>query len=200
MLQQSDVQAQIGSRLGPPNPFRMLFPLFAIAVALAGCSTPTPYGPALDGKGYSERQTESDRFRVSFSGNSLTPRETVETYLLYRAAELTLQRGHDHFRVVEQDLESKTSYHNSVAATSGYYGFYGRRSLRHRHGFHSFPYGFSTVTSRPLVSYEAIANIIIFSAARPDRERSPEDDKSYNARDVLKRLERYIVRPETEAG
>ena len=33
-----------------------------------------------------------DRWKVSFSGNSLTDRNTVETYLLYRAAELTDQQ------------------------------------------------------------------------------------------------------------
>ena len=179
------------------RPHRVFFPLFAVALAVAGCSTPTPYGPALDGKGYSERQTESDRFRVSFSGNSLTPRETVETYLLYRAAEITLQRGYDHFRIVEQDLESKTSYRNSFGATSG---FYSRRSLGFRHGFHSFPYSFSTVTSRPIVSYEAVANIIVYSDAETNLERSRNDDNSYNARDVVKQLESYIERPEVEAG
>jgi hypothetical protein len=42
--------------------------------------------------GYSDQQIESNRFRVSFAGNSLTARETVERYLLYRAAELTVQQ------------------------------------------------------------------------------------------------------------
>jgi hypothetical protein len=40
-------------------------------------------------RGYSEQQIENNRFRVQFAGNSLTDRKTVETYLLYRAAELT---------------------------------------------------------------------------------------------------------------
>ena len=59
----------------------------------AACQTPTPYGPAVspNGDGYTTQQIESNRFRVSFKGNSLTTRQTVDTYMLYRAAEVTLE-------------------------------------------------------------------------------------------------------------
>lgn len=171
-----------------------------IALVVAGCATPTPYGPAIDGKGYSELQTENDRFRVSFSGNSLTPRETVESYLLYRAAEITLQQGYDRFRIVERDVESKTSYYNNYAASSGYYGFHGRRSLRYGYGFRSFPYSYTTVASRPVISYEAVANIIVFSNEGQERKVPASDDHTYNAREVIKRLEARIVRPDPESG
>ena len=61
---------------------------------LAGCETATPYQPLntanRDAGGYSDHQIEANRFQVSFSGNSVTSRETVERYLLYRSAELTL--------------------------------------------------------------------------------------------------------------
>ncbi len=171
-----------------------------IALLVAGCATPTPYGPAVEGKGYSELQTENDRFRVSFSGNSLTPRETVESYLLYRAAEITLQQGYDRFRIVERDVESKTSYYNNYAASSGYYGFHGRRSLRYGYGFHSFPYSYTTVASRPVTSYEAVANIIVFSGEGQDRKAPASDDHTYNAREVIKRLEARIVRPDPGSG
>lgn len=177
-----------------------LMALLVIALAVAGCATPTPYGPALDGKGYSDLQTENDRFRVSFSGNSLTPRETVESYLLYRAAEITLQQGYEQFRIVERDVESKTVYYNDFAATSGYHGFHGRRSLRYGHGFHSFPYSYTTVTSRPATSYEAVANIIVFSGDNQSRKVPDSDDHTYNAREVIKRLETRIVRPDPESG
>ncbi|WP_204260691.1 CC0125/CC1285 family lipoprotein, partial [Stenotrophomonas maltophilia] len=52
-------------------------------------------------------QIESNRFRISFSGNSLTARETVERNLLYRAAELTLQQGFDHFILADRDTEQQ---------------------------------------------------------------------------------------------
>jgi len=70
--------------------------LLALAVgALSACATETAYqpaGPNSDG-GYREQQIESNRVRISFSGNSLTDRETVENYLLFRAAELTVDRS-----------------------------------------------------------------------------------------------------------
>ncbi len=50
--------------------------------------------------GYSEQQLEPNRWRVTFSGNSLTDRRTVENYLLYRSAELTLSQGFDWFSTI----------------------------------------------------------------------------------------------------
>ena len=79
--------------------------LLALAVgALSACATETAYqpaGPNSDG-GYSEQQIESNRVRISFSGNSLTDRETVENYLLFRAAELTLQQNKDYFIIADR--------------------------------------------------------------------------------------------------
>lgn len=202
MLQQLQVQSRATPSKRAPRSSITLVTILAIAFAVSGCSTPTPYGPALDGKGYSQLQTESDRFRVSFSGNSLTPRATVESYLLYRAAEITLQSGHDYFRVVAQDLESTTRYYDTVTTPPVYYGDYGRRSHRYRHGGRGFPYAyyphgqFSTVTSHPVTSYEAVANIIVFSGKNQSRKAPTSDDHTYNARDVIKRLEPTIVRPD----
>ena len=62
---------------------------------LAACGQPTPYQPATAGYGYREQQIEDNRYRVSFAGNDLTTADTVQNYLLYRAAELTLGEGYD---------------------------------------------------------------------------------------------------------
>jgi hypothetical protein len=75
-----------------------------LGLLLAACAgAPTPYQAAQGGFGYSEQQIEEDRYRVSFAGNSATSRQTVEDYLLYRAAELTVQTGHDWFTVVDRN-------------------------------------------------------------------------------------------------
>ena len=104
--------------------------LFAISLLglLSGCVQPTPYQPAPpQGFGYSEDRIEQNRFRITFRGNSITTRETVEDYLLYRAAELTLQNGFDHFLMVGRDTEAKTSYRYWVDLYGGrgyfYHGF-----------------------------------------------------------------------------
>ena len=56
-------------------------------LALAGCATPAPYAPRGPGQatGYTDRQLADNRWRVTFTGNSVTPRETVENDLLLRA-------------------------------------------------------------------------------------------------------------------
>jgi outer membrane biogenesis lipoprotein LolB len=59
-------------------------------VLLAACSQATPYQPASSGSaihgGDSQQLIAPNHYRVRFHGNSLTSRETVEAYLLYRAA------------------------------------------------------------------------------------------------------------------
>ena len=76
---------------------RMLLALGACAiVGLAACQTATPSQPAAPGgrysPGFSEFRIDESHWRVTFKGNSLTSRETVEKYLLYRSAELTAQQ------------------------------------------------------------------------------------------------------------
>ena len=74
------------------------------ALALSACATATPYGPAGQGSryGYSDMRVDEDRFRVAFAGNSVTSREQVEMSLLLRAAEVTLESGHDWFATVNR--------------------------------------------------------------------------------------------------
>lgn len=51
-----------------------------LALMLAACAKPTPYQPAVDRSGgYGETLIEPGRWRVTFTGNSVTPREEVET-------------------------------------------------------------------------------------------------------------------------
>ena len=63
--------------------------LVAAALLSSACMTTTPYQPLKGGEGYSEQRIESNRYTVRFFGNAQTPRQTVENYLLYRAAELS---------------------------------------------------------------------------------------------------------------
>ena len=106
----------------------------AVAALLAACVSPTPYQPAQPrGFGYSEERLDQNKFRVTFRGNSLTKRETVVDYLLYRAAELTLQNGFSHFLVVGRDTEAKTRYRTWIDSYGGrgwfYHGFPGWSSI-----------------------------------------------------------------------
>ena len=82
-------------------------------LTLSACVTATPYQPVVQGRaslgGFTEQKVENNRYRVTFKGNSLTSRETVEGYLLFRAAELTVQNGYDWFALAQRDTDKKTT-------------------------------------------------------------------------------------------
>ncbi|MEM8840641.1 MAG: hypothetical protein AAGD47_02590 [Pseudomonadota bacterium] len=152
---------------------------------VAACSHPTPYGPSTGQGGYSDKVIEDNRYWVSFRGNSLTPRDTVETYLLFRAAELTIESGRDWFRIADQDTEVSTRY-NGFTTGFGRAGFgpYGYRS-----GFGGgFATGIGTTSLRPVSQYEAFANILVYSGVKPE-----DDAEAYDAREVLENLSPDIV-------
>lgn len=149
------------------------------ATLLAGCATATPYQPRTNGFGYADQKLESNRYRVSFSGNSSTPRETVENYLLYRAAELTLQSGHDYFVVVDSSTEIDTRYRQTF---SGYTGF------GHYYWYPTVAVG--TSDSYPVTSYEATANILVYSGQKP-----VDNVKAFDAREVRANLQPLVKLP-----
>ncbi|MDH3660428.1 MAG: hypothetical protein OEU92_10435 [Alphaproteobacteria bacterium] len=74
--------------------------VFALLI-LSACAKPTPYQAAQHGggHGYSEQAIGKDQYRIGFNGNGITTRKTVDLYLLYRAAELTEDKGFDYFIV-----------------------------------------------------------------------------------------------------
>lgn len=81
--------------------------LLALVTMLAGCAT--AYQRSGFSGGFSERHLEGDIWRVSFGGNGYTTRETVQTYWLYRCAQVALDHGYDGFQILSQirliDLE-----------------------------------------------------------------------------------------------
>src|SRR5258708_1098823 len=83
-----------------------------VACLLAGCMTPTPYAPRTEGErtGYTDRALTQNRYRVTFTGNSATPRETVETYLLLRAAEVTRAAGYSNFVFDTRNTKANHTY------------------------------------------------------------------------------------------
>lgn len=176
----------------------------ASSAALAGCMTATPYQPATNSSrlGFSDEQIESNRFRVSFAGNSLTARETVERYLLYRAAELTVQNGFDHFVLVTRDTETRTdTYRTPGAFDSGPWGYWSpswRFYRGPRWGWRSYdpfwddPFWRSRDWDyRTVRQYEAMAEIVTGRGPKPG-----DNVRAFDAREVLDRLGPSIKMPE----
>jgi len=165
--------------------------LLALAVgALSACATETAYqpaGPNSDG-GYREQQIESNRVRISFSGNSLTDRETVENYLLFRAAELTLQQNKDYFIIADRDTRA-----NSRLVASGFdRSPFGYRFFSRRHGWAPFydPFWDDPSDYREVTRYEAFAEITMYSGRKP-----ADNPNAFDAHEVQANLQGRIVRP-----
>ena len=186
-----------------------LFAALAGLAFLGACATATPYQAASDNQwGYANQQIETDRWQVSFAGNSLTDRQTVETYLLYRAAELTRQEGYDYFRVVQRETEENRRvvpmsfgprpYYSHFACDYRFYGRHGRLSrfhhpafygYRHRYGFYD-PFWDGPYDYREITRYEASSEIRMGKGPKPD------DPAYFDAQDVLNNLGNQILRPE----
>ncbi|WP_083899034.1 CC0125/CC1285 family lipoprotein [Robiginitomaculum antarcticum] len=192
------------------------------AALLAACATATPYQPAakVGAYGFDQQQIESNRFSVSFSGNSLTERETVETYLLYRAAELAVANGFDYFTVAEAETDANRRVVATPSPYSGfndpyYRGFSPRYDFYHpRYGWRSryqfssafrarrggFYNGFGSpfydpfyddFDYREVTRFKAGAQVVMGHGTKPDG-----DIRSFNAREVLQNLGPKVVFPE----
>ena len=179
--------------------------VLALGGSLAACATATPYQPAPAGKrsgyGFSDYKVDNDHFRVTFTGNSVTSRETVEKYLLYRAAELTLQQGADWFDTTDRKTDKSTSYY---ADTGPYYGWpygagygWGWRPYWRYYGAWGWSgwdpwYGSgwnNHFDVHEVTQYEASAEIVI------GRGSPPSGHRVFNAHEVVANLGPSIVRP-----
>ncbi|MFI4966823.1 MAG: CC0125/CC1285 family lipoprotein [Caulobacterales bacterium] len=178
-----------------------------LAAGLSACVSPTPYQPAARGNatagGYSETRIEPNRWRVNFSGNSMTSRATVEGYLLFRAAELTLQNGDDWFSIVDRHTDDKTRtyvqpdplYHPWYGPGFGYWRpawrFRGRGfGWRTWDPYFGDPFWADSVDVQTIQNFEASAEIITHKGAKP-----ADDPRAFDARAVVDNLRPKIQYP-----
>ena len=79
----------------------------ALALGLVACAEPASvYRPLAGDFGYAEHRLDENTWRVGFAGSGGTPREAVEIFALYRAAEVTLANGRDRFAVLAWETEA----------------------------------------------------------------------------------------------
>jgi hypothetical protein len=100
---------------------RRLFGTIAFVVLAACASAPTTYTAAAsaDDMGYREQRLETERYRVSFRGNSDLKGPQVEDMALRRAAELTLQNGYQWFQVVSRNTDLAGGRYSPSGPTIG---------------------------------------------------------------------------------
>lgn len=167
--------------------FRLLVISVVAALLLVGCATnATPYQPVKNGYGYSEQKLEVDRYRISFFGNKRTDADTVTDYVLYRAAEITLDNGYDHFVVIDRSTQGQPQAGGGPNVGIGLGGF--------RFGG-SGGFGISVGTSTPVgggsgEAYRATADIQLRKGAKPE-----DDVQAFDARAVKANLQDRIQRP-----
>src|SRR5437016_5224063 len=69
-----------------------------IMLSLVGCMS--PYQPSGLGGGYTDMALSNDTYFVTFRGNGFTSSDVVQSYVLRRAAELTINKGYKFFVVM----------------------------------------------------------------------------------------------------
>jgi hypothetical protein len=144
--------------------------LIGALLALVACATPAPYAPRGPGQatGYTDRQLAPNRFRITFTGNSVTPREQVEDNLLLRAAEVTLREGKAHFLFDRRDTmaDVRTSVFPEPGFSRGplWAGPWrpGYWRFRPRWGYDPFGPEFDIITT---TRYQAFAEIVLLGSA-----------------------------------
>lgn len=179
----------------------------ALLALPAACATSTPYQPlsraSAAAGGYSDQRLAEDRYRVTFAGNTLTSRERVESYLLYRAAELTLERGYDWFVVVDREMEHEIE--RQIRPDPYYRPWYGTRFgawrpyWRYRvpgdpwfdwDPYHGDPFWTHDIDVRTVERFEATAEIRLGRGPVPAGEAG-----AMVAREVIAEIGPTIERP-----
>lgn len=159
--------------------FRAVVIVVGVTTILGGCATSTPYQPLQRGVGYSEQRIESNRYRVAFTGDSTTSRSTTENYLLYRAAELTLDKGFDYFVLSGSSVDRERRNAGVNVGIGGFsFGSSGGVGV-----------GVGTSTQSGGRSSN-MAEVVMFKGRKPD-----DNPIAFDAREVKESLADEIERP-----
>jgi hypothetical protein len=173
-----------------------------LALGLSACATSTPYQPLnpanADAGGYHDVKLDANHWRVNFSGNSVTKRDTVEQYLLYRAAELTTGQGFDWFQETDRHTEKRADIYvdpfygygwrpywrvHRRGFRGGFYGGFGSWGPGYGYGYDPFGPGWASEFDR----YDVSAEIMM--------GRGPKPAQALDAHEVMTNLGPTIVRP-----
>jgi hypothetical protein len=173
----------------------------AVALGLSACETATPYQPLnpadVGAGGYRDARLDANHWRVNFQGNGVTSRETVERYLLYRAAELTASQGFDWFLETDQHTDRRADVYVDPYYGYGWRPYWSFRRRGLRGGFYAgfgpgwgvgpwedpWGPGYAAEFERFDVSAEIMTG------------RGPKPPQALDAREVMANLGPSIARP-----
>ena len=166
---------------------RSILIFVGIAWLLTACAT--RYQPVGFTGGHSEVQVDANTYKVSFRGNGYTSRDGVETYLMYRCAELTVETGYDYFVIVWGSTDARhglvTTPGTYTSSTTGSAMAYGNTA-----------YGSSATTgiytpgqTLIITKHDGTATIKVFKGAKP-----LDNPNAFVAKEVLQYLSPHIQR------
>ena len=94
-------------RRNEPSAVKTVLFHLLIAAALSACQA-THYQPSAAAGGFGDVELDGNIWRIRFTHNAFTTRETAQSYWLYRAAELTLSKGYAGFEVLSQASRTRS--------------------------------------------------------------------------------------------
>jgi hypothetical protein len=158
---------------------RAVFVAVAAAATLAACQTTPTYSAAAspNAAGYSETQIESGRYTVTYRAPGGADAQTLQNYVLLRAADLTLANNREWFWVDRRNLDGRgvsSGPSIGIGLGGGSFGHHGGVGVGA--GF-SFPIGGGGPTA-------TVAALDIRFGDGP----KPDDPNAYDARSTVMHL------------
>jgi hypothetical protein len=172
------------------------FATLCVALLAMGCASTGVYQPLTGRAGYAEtRLDDGPRWQVEFLGDEVTSRETVETYLLYRSAELTLENGYDWFSSSARETtdEEEEVVRAERADTSPQQGW--RPQWRRRERLRWTDWDPAGPPEPHVMSAPVASNVLYSARAEIVMGRGPAPEGAFVARQTLADLGPAIARP-----
>jgi hypothetical protein len=167
-------------------------PITAAAIAtlaLAACAT--SQAPKADG--FAELRLDDTHFQVSLQGRDMSSRARVETYLLFRTAELTEKAGFDWFEMADARPRDTGVAAESPQFAAGYALTYWRPAWTFYHSPGFSPFGGPSMGAYDVTRVDSFLTTAVIAVGHGPR---PEHDpRAYDAHQVTAALAARVVRP-----
>lgn len=170
------------------------FATLCVALLSMGCASTGLYQPLTERAGYAEtRLDDGPRWQVEFVGDDAASRETVETYLLYRSAELTLENGYDWFSSSAPEAADQEEVVVTAERADRHPAW--RPHWRRRERLRWTDWDPAGPPEPQAMSPPAANNVLYSARAEIVMGRGPAPEGAFAARQTLAELGPSIVRP-----
>jgi len=103
-----------------PRQWLNIFLVSVFTVFLSACGGGSFYQPLGYSGGYTDTRLDANTLRVTYRGNFTMPQETVQNYLIYRCAQLTVQYDYDYFVIISTSSRPVVSSYTSPSVINTY--------------------------------------------------------------------------------